>query len=580
MTDPSPICATQDIVALYNTPTVSSIYPSPCPQTGDDRRSDTDSDTATPTPSTQLPRTYSVPRFEDYSYSPRTPFKPTTSCRLHLSPDYLSPDPDHAIQNHKKRLSRTLSSQHALAEELVPSPLFSRGPLSNKESQSQSHSSTQSLPIIPLPLPQVALCRPLPPTPNNRPLPNLPFNHKPQFIRKGKRFIVVPRRKTALSTLISRWEGKVPFGDLSPPLSGTVDQEMRKADCVGIETTPVTERFRKISAIFAEKEEDSNTCNKNTQQELKDCVRVTAEESDGGFDDNDDNTSDTNSDIDTDKENADPYVTHKYDSKPPAPISPTKSLIPRLSKPTSYPHTPKTPCPTQNYSFSTPKSIHNPTLPPTSTPHKPPPPLKTPHPPFQPVQPPYFSHPPPTNINTTTNTYTITLLSLQKSLQTHTTTITTTILQTRAIQETHDQEKRSRFFNNYRRAPSISPSPSPSPPSSPTKTNNKNDNNRSSRNTTKHRASRITPAKDARLRSFWSLQDADALSLTARRARAKNSSVGVKEGLDDEVARKKKERIARLKERGWDVRKEKVGFKGVEYYELLAAGVEGEMEGR
>lgn len=551
-----------DIAALYNAPTASSIYPSPCPQTNDVRRSDTDS--ATPTPSSQIPRTYSVPRFEDYSYSPRGPFKSTTPIHRQLSPDYLTPDQDHIIQTHKKRLSRTLSSQHVLAEALIPSPLFSRGLSSKKESQ--SHSLTQSLPVIPVPLPQVALSRPLPPTPTSRPLPNLPFNHNPRFIRKGKRFVVVPRRKTALSTLISRWEGRVPFSEYGSPSSGIIDHEAVRADRESTQRTPVTERFRKISAIFVEKEERPNSFKETIQQELKDCVRINAEHSDAGINDSDGDTSVTNSDTDSDKENTDPISIHNYGPKPSAPPSPTRSLIPRPSKPTSYPCTPKTPCPTQHRLFSPSKNDHDLMSDPTSD-------LYTPTPTFLPVQPP----PPVPQTNhradpLPTKTYTSLLLSLQKSLTLHTTTITSTIQKTLSVQELHDQEKRSRFFNTYhnRRAPS----PSVSPPDSSTKMRNTN-------RETGVRNSRITPSKDVRLRSFWSLQDADAAYLgtrTSETRRGRNSSVGVKDRLDDEVTRKKKDRIAKLKEEGWNVRKERVGFKGVEFYEALVGAVEGELQ--
>ena len=115
-----------------------------------------------------------------------------------------------SLHMHKVRLSRSLSSTHALAEELIPKPLF------------------KTLPITPTK-------RPLPPLPSPRSLPPLPPFHqdKSQFIVTNDRIKLVRNRKTAVATLISRFEEHSPFDYPAEPQS-----------------TPVTERFRQISKAF------------------------------------------------------------------------------------------------------------------------------------------------------------------------------------------------------------------------------------------------------------------------------------------------------------------------------------------
>lgn len=127
--------------------------------------------------------------------------------------------------NHKAKLSQSLSSNHVLADELIPFPLFNathnnltsptRGPQSiETPSQSQSQLSQAQ-----------------------RPLPVLPFfNHPPQFKKQGSRYVLVPKnpraRQTAIQTLIAKFEGRLP--PASPAFS----------------MTPVTPRFRRISQVF------------------------------------------------------------------------------------------------------------------------------------------------------------------------------------------------------------------------------------------------------------------------------------------------------------------------------------------
>ncbi|KIW65150.1 hypothetical protein PV04_07432 [Phialophora macrospora] len=116
-------------------------------------------------------------------------------------------------------LGRALSSPQALQQDLVPSPLFSRNAKFAR-------------------LPQ--------PTDGNdipRPLP-LPFNHNPLFFKMdGTRIVQDPLlRKTAVQTLIARYEGILP---LPPSTPLTISRSTP--------TTPdnVTPRFRMIRDAFS-----------------------------------------------------------------------------------------------------------------------------------------------------------------------------------------------------------------------------------------------------------------------------------------------------------------------------------------
>jgi hypothetical protein len=126
---------------------------------------------------------------------------------------------------YRTRLSRVLSSPRTLEEELVPSPLFSRG------------AKPAQLPSPPASTSNVALSRPLPP---------LPFNHNAaSFIVSGNRVIQDPSilRKTAVQTLIARFEG-------IPPLPRTPLSAARYSYDV---ITPgiATPRFRMIRDAFS-----------------------------------------------------------------------------------------------------------------------------------------------------------------------------------------------------------------------------------------------------------------------------------------------------------------------------------------
>ncbi|KAJ9615411.1 hypothetical protein H2200_001486 [Cladophialophora chaetospira] len=119
---------------------------------------------------------------------------------------------------HKTRLSRVLSSPRALQDELVPSPLFSR--------------NTKPAPLPRSPTVDITL----------RPLPPLPFNHKATFKMDGTRIVQDPCRKTAVQTLIVRFEGILPLPPATPV-----------SDSPTIHLTPgiATPRFQIIRDAFS-----------------------------------------------------------------------------------------------------------------------------------------------------------------------------------------------------------------------------------------------------------------------------------------------------------------------------------------
>ncbi len=113
---------------------------------------------------------------------------------------------------HKDRLSQSLSRTHALADDLVPSPLFSR---------TRKHAQVTQPEELTAP----------------RPLPPLPFNHKSDFEMQGSRVVQVPTmRKTAVQTLIAQYEGTLPLPQsLAEPST----------------PSPVTPRFKMIRDAFS-----------------------------------------------------------------------------------------------------------------------------------------------------------------------------------------------------------------------------------------------------------------------------------------------------------------------------------------
>ncbi|KAK7900872.1 hypothetical protein LTR67_003157 [Exophiala xenobiotica] len=132
--------------------------------------------------------------------------------------------PDNHHSTHKDRLSQSLSRTHTLANDLVPSPLFSR---TRKHAQ------------VTQPDEPTATC--------TRPLPPLPFNHKSDFEMQGSRVVQVPTtmrmRKTAVQTLIAQYEGTLPL---------SLPQSPAPAEPSTPSPSPMTTpRFRMIRDAFS-----------------------------------------------------------------------------------------------------------------------------------------------------------------------------------------------------------------------------------------------------------------------------------------------------------------------------------------
>ncbi|EXJ88231.1 hypothetical protein A1O1_05161 [Capronia coronata CBS 617.96] len=121
---------------------------------------------------------------------------------------------------HKSRLSQSMSLEHQLADDLVPSPLFSR--------KSKQARITESVPDV-----------------THRPLPPLPFGHQSNFEVRGSRIVQV-LRKTAVDTLIAQYEGCLP---LSPSPTQTLSPTVHR-NAGTVTESPVTPRFRAIRDAF------------------------------------------------------------------------------------------------------------------------------------------------------------------------------------------------------------------------------------------------------------------------------------------------------------------------------------------
>lgn len=122
---------------------------------------------------------------------------------------------------HKDRLIKSLSTMHTFTDELVPSPLFSR----SRKAASVIEKANNGGGGTP------------------RPLPPLPFNHNVNFHVQGTRIVQIPKstpvRKTAVQTLIARFEGSLPL----PPSPTLTDSPWSPS--------PLTPRFQQIKEAFS-----------------------------------------------------------------------------------------------------------------------------------------------------------------------------------------------------------------------------------------------------------------------------------------------------------------------------------------
>lgn len=530
---PSPVCPTHDMLGLYDDS--PSVYPPTTPGgvMTERGRSVSNASSSTIRSAGHASVAYTVPNFDDYS--PRQTINDTTDQEAESNKTFLTPD-QRARINHKARLSRSLSTQHALAEELVPSPLFSRGLASKKESQ---HSSSK---VYVNTLPLVTLSKPLPPTPINRPLPALPFNHQPEFILKGKRFLLVPRRKTALATLISKFEGKTPFDSPSP------DKENMQS--TSAEMTPTTERFKHISAVFSEKEVLNERSNR--QNRISPAARNQRR----------------NTTTDTSSVNKEQHITDQASPKTPCP-NPSSLTTIHLKTPSStytqqLDSNPPAPQPSSS-SSSTHLENYNDTL---SSLH--------------------------TSIRHHTTTISTTINTARAIQQAHETE------KRQRFADMYSNHRRSSspcFSSPSASSPRNYSSQSTTPTKAPTqqrKSSHKHDNP-----TTPNRND--TPNPQLLLHSFWSLPTAEKTALSQRTSHAQISctqtgtatkpetytgtgtGTGTRTRLNttDDPKRQAmlKARIENLRKGAWKtVNKESKGYKGVEYYEELRRAVELEME--
>ncbi|KAL2405757.1 hypothetical protein ABEF95_004972 [Exophiala dermatitidis] len=131
------------------------------------------------------------------------------------------PVPSPSPPAHTSRLSQSLSLEHELAKEFVPSPLFSHTPKQARLTE-----------------------------PDGRPLPPLPFNHKCDFEVQGPRIVQVTAgmRKTAVQTLIARYEGSLPV--TSSPAADSSLAPLPSFQTSSAEYSPVTPRFKAIRDAF------------------------------------------------------------------------------------------------------------------------------------------------------------------------------------------------------------------------------------------------------------------------------------------------------------------------------------------
>jgi hypothetical protein len=116
--------------------------------------------------------------------------------------------------SHTNRLSASLSSTHVLCEELVPTPLFKIGKKTAKVSLDDAVQPVRPLPRIPR-----------------------PFHNN---------LSLLPARKTAVQTLISKFEGTIP----SPASSYTTATPLASAGSQITLYTPITPRFQMIHNAF------------------------------------------------------------------------------------------------------------------------------------------------------------------------------------------------------------------------------------------------------------------------------------------------------------------------------------------
>lgn len=235
----------------------------PSIQVSSHARTASDASSQYSTSDSSVSETYTVPDFDKYSPRPdvlapsralpRTVTFPDVQ-KVEIfadtddqQPDDLLPTPEQIQQ--KTRLIACLSSTHVLAADLVPSPLFSRTKKIARIAfppgiEPVSTERDDKLEITKQP---------------PRPLPRTPFTHRDHLT-------IIPSRCTAVQTLITRFENKLPspatpssYTTASVPSSAFIPLAHQIAN-----RTPTTARFAKIASIF----QDSKTQARNLAAEV------------------------------------------------------------------------------------------------------------------------------------------------------------------------------------------------------------------------------------------------------------------------------------------------------------------------
>lgn len=200
--------------------------------------------------SSSVSDTYTVPDFD--RYSPRPDLLPTPSSiprtitfpnvqkqDLELIKDEEADSEEDAESiphkpSYQDRLSACLSSQHVLSDDLVPSPLFSR----NKKAAQITYPSAANQDTITNGERARGTAQP------PRPLPRTPYTHRTHHT-------LLPARRTAVQTLISKYEQTLPSPNTPPSYTTATPSASAFTPNTVAVATPATARFANIASIFA-----------------------------------------------------------------------------------------------------------------------------------------------------------------------------------------------------------------------------------------------------------------------------------------------------------------------------------------
>ncbi len=191
---------------------------------------------------------YTVPDFD--RYSPRSDFLITSAAipRTITYPDVRKQGEINSGKNHdsgsdteptprkpsyRNRLSACLSSTHVLADNLVPSPLFSRTKKTGQIAYLASGNND-------IPMGDEGACATAQPP---RPIPHTPYTHRTDHT-------LLPQRRTAVQTLISKFEQTLPFPNTPSSYTTATHSVSVFTPDTQMLITPATARFAAIASIF------------------------------------------------------------------------------------------------------------------------------------------------------------------------------------------------------------------------------------------------------------------------------------------------------------------------------------------